>query len=132
MKSTGQATSGGTSQAYRPTTQSGRPVSGVVRPDSQTGQGGMDAALRTPRTAKTARPVSAASGRHVRLGTASMLSQRDGPFINMARLNIGKYSKRPNIAKALFEYIFYHENSIREYSKTTKEHYISFTFIRQK
>ena len=30
------------------------------------------------------------------------------------RLNIGKYSKRPNIAKALFEYIFYHENSIRE------------------
>ena len=118
MKSAGPVTgtSGGTSQAYRPTTQSGRPVSGVVRPDSQAGHGGMDAALRTPRTAKTARPVSAASGRHVRLGTASMLSQRDGPFINMARLNIGKYSKRPNIAKALFEYIFYHENSIRKNS----------------
>ena len=29
-------------------------------------------------------------------------------------MNIGKYSKRPNVAKALFEYIFYHENSIRE------------------
>ena len=116
MKTTGPvpAASGGTSQAYRPTTQSGRPVSGVVRPGSQAGQGGMDSALKTPRTAKTARPVSAASGRHVRLGTASMLSQRDGPFINLARLNIGKYSKRSNIAKALFEYIFYHENSIRE------------------
>ncbi len=52
--------------------------------------------------------------RFVRLGTASMLSQQDGPFINLARLNVGKYSKRPNIAKALFEYIFYHENSMRE------------------
>ena len=34
--------------------------------------------------------------------------------ISFPRLNIGKYSKRPNVAKALFEYIFYHENSIRE------------------
>lgn len=113
MKTAGPAT-GATSQAYRPTTQSGRPLSGVVRPGSQAGQGNMDSALRTPRTAKTARPVSATSGRFVRLGTASMLTQKDGPFINLARLNIGKYSKRPNIAKALFEYIFYHENSIRE------------------
>ena len=90
-------------------------MSGVVRPGSQGGRPGtMDAALKTPRTARTARPVSASSGRHVRLGTASMLSQKDGPFINLARLNIGKYCGRPNVAKALFEYIFYHENSIRE------------------
>jgi len=107
--------SAGTSQAYRPTTQSGRPMSGVLRPGSQGGRPGtMDAALRTPRTAKTARPVSAASGRHVRLGTASMLSQKDGPFINLARLNVGKYCSRPTVAKALFEYVFYHENSVRE------------------
>ena len=91
-------------------------MSGVVRPGSQSGgrPGTMDAALKTPRTARTARPVTSASGRHVRLGTASMMSQKDGPFINLARLNIGKYSGRPNIAKALFEYIFYHENSVRE------------------
>ena len=37
-----------------------------------------------------------------------------GPFINLARLNIGKYSSQPGVAKALFEYIFYHENSVRE------------------
>ena len=91
---------GGTSQAYRPTSQSGRPLSGVVRPGSQAGRPGtMESALRTPRTTKTARPISAASGRFVRLGTASMLSQQDGPFINLARLNIGKYCQRPNIAK---------------------------------
>ena len=37
-----------------------------------------------------------------------------GPFINLARLNIGKYSGQPGVAKALFEFIFYHENSVRE------------------
>ncbi len=42
------------------------------------------------------------------------LSLQDGPFINLARLNVGKYSQRPNVAKALFEYLFYHENSVRE------------------
>ena len=47
----------------RPSTQSGRPLSGVVRPGTQGGRPGtMDQALRTPRTAHTARPVSAASG----------------------------------------------------------------------
>ena len=90
-------------------------MSGVSRPGSQAGRPGtMDQALKTPRTARTARPVSATSGRFVRLGTASMLSQSDGPFINLARLNIGKYANNPGIAKALFEYIFFHENSIRE------------------
>jgi len=43
-----------------------------------------------------------------------MLSQKDGPFINLARLNVAKYARAPNIAKALFEYIFYHENSVRD------------------
>lgn len=30
------------------------------------------------------------------------------------RLNVQKYSARPNVAKALFEYIYYHENAVRE------------------
>ena len=103
------------SQAFRPSSQSGRPLSGVSRPGSQAGTPGtMDQALRTPRTSRTARPVSATSGRFVRLGTASMLSHSDGPFINLARLNIGKYSHQPQLAKTLFEFIFYHENSMRE------------------
>ena len=87
MKSTGPTTaaSGGTSQAYRPTTQSGRPVSGVVRPGSQAGQGGMDTALRTPRTAKTARPVSAASGRHVRVGTGEFYYEFNSRVLDTVR-----------------------------------------------
>ncbi|XP_059160316.1 tetratricopeptide repeat protein 8-like isoform X1 [Physella acuta] len=73
----------------------------------------MEQAMRTPRTAHTARPVTSASGRFVRLGTASMLSSPEGPFINLARLNMTKYAARPSLAKGLFEYIFHHENDVR-------------------
>lgn len=45
-----------------------------------------------------------------------MLSTPDGPFINLARLNFTKYAARPNLAKALFEYIFHHENDVRNVS----------------
>ncbi|EDV29838.1 Tetratricopeptide repeat protein 8 [Trichoplax sp. H2] len=106
--------SGGPSPSVRPTTQSGRPLSGFLRPGTQGGRPGtMEQAIRTPRTAHTARPVTSASGRYVRLGTASMLSQPDGPFINVARLNLSKYASRPNLSKVLFEYLFHHENDIR-------------------
>lgn len=43
-----------------------------------------------------------------------MLSQPDGPFINFARLNISKYASKPNIAKHLFEYAYFHDNDIRQ------------------
>ena len=50
--------------------QSGRPLSGFVRPGTQSGRPGtMEQAIKTPRTAHTARPVTSASGRYVRLGT---------------------------------------------------------------
>jgi hypothetical protein len=72
----------------------------------------MEQAIKAPRTAHTARPVTSSSGRFVRLGTASMLSSPD-QFINLARLDFQKYAKAPNLSKPLFEYIFYHENDMR-------------------
>jgi len=45
-----------------------------------------------------------------------MLSTPDGPFINLARLDMSKYAAKPTLAKALFEYIFHHENDIRNVS----------------
>lgn len=42
-----------------------------------------------------------------------MLSQKDGPFIQVSRLNISKYAKSPLVAKPLFEYLFYYEGDIR-------------------
>lgn len=128
----------------------------------------MEQAIRTPRTAYTARPITSSSGRFVRLGTvgsvssprtlyyssnfmfhqycsgelhrnsegnsccsiisiiyyniyaeetlcvkrkfsisssllllsqASMLTSPDGPFINLSRLNLTKYSQKPKLAK---------------------------------
>ncbi|CAI9595760.1 unnamed protein product [Staurois parvus] len=104
----------GPSPAVRPVTQSGRPMTGFVRPGTQSGRPGtMEQAIRTPRTANTARPITSASGRHVRLGTASMLTNPDGPFINLSRLNLSKYAQSPNLAKTLFEYIFHHENDVK-------------------
>lgn len=62
-------TAGGPSPAVRPRTQTGRPLTGVVRPESRLKTGSMDQALRTSRTAKTARPLSSSTARQVRLGT---------------------------------------------------------------
>ena len=58
----------------------------------------------------TSRPTTAL-GRLVRLGTASMLSEAGGPFINVDRLDLRKYAARPALAKALFEYILYHDHN---------------------
>lgn len=115
LKTAGMTRITTTSQAVRPVTQSGRPITGVIRPGTQGGSESMEAALMAPRTAKTSRPMTSSSGRFVRLGTASMLSSGtdEGPFINIARLNIPKYAKNPCLARPLFEYILFHENDVR-------------------
>lgn len=66
-------------------------------------------ALKAPRTA-TARPVTSSSGRYVRLGTASMVSEDPGIFIDTAKLDLAKYAFRPSLAKALFYYLLYVTN----------------------
>uniref|UniRef100_A0A8B9K0I7 Tetratricopeptide repeat domain 8 n=1 Tax=Astyanax mexicanus TaxID=7994 RepID=A0A8B9K0I7_ASTMX len=122
----GTSHGGGPTPAVRPMTQSGRPITGFVRPSTQSGRPGtMEQAIRTPRTANTARPVTSSSGRFVRLGTASMLTNPDGPFINLSRLNLAKYSQKPNLSKTLFEYIFHHENDVKNVSK----HLCMFSFL---
>uniref|UniRef100_A0A8D1CS06 Tetratricopeptide repeat domain 8 n=1 Tax=Sus scrofa TaxID=9823 RepID=A0A8D1CS06_PIG len=114
LKLPGTNQTGGPSPAVRPITQAGRPITGFLRPSTQSGRPGtMEQAIRTPRTAYTARPITSSSGRFVRLGTASMLTSPDGPFINLSRLNLAKYAQKPKLAKALFEYIFHHENDVK-------------------
>ncbi|XP_077036716.1 tetratricopeptide repeat protein 8 isoform X3 [Agelaius phoeniceus] len=114
LKLPGTGQGGGPSPAVRPVTQSGRPITGFVRPSTQSGRPStMEQAIRTPRTALTARPITSASGGYVRPGTASMITNPDGPFINLSRLNLTKYAQKPKLAKALFEYIFHHENDIK-------------------
>lgn len=54
-------------------TMSGRPITGMLRLNTQSNQAGktMEKALKTARTAATARPVTTATGRFIRLGTVS-------------------------------------------------------------
>uniref|UniRef100_A0A8D0H055 Tetratricopeptide repeat domain 8 n=1 Tax=Sphenodon punctatus TaxID=8508 RepID=A0A8D0H055_SPHPU len=114
LKLPGTSQGGGPSPAVRPVAQTGRPITGFVRPSTQGGRPGtMEQAIKTPRTAHTARPITSASGRYVRLGTASMLTNPDGPFINVSKLNLENYAQKPKLAKALFEYIFHHENDVK-------------------
>lgn len=124
-------------------TQSGRPVTGFVRPSTQSGRPGtMEQAIKTPRTASTARPVTGSSGRFIRSGTvsvqnakntfstqqninsdcfffytpqASMLTNPEGPFINMSRLNLAKYSQKPSLSRVRnkpFSPAIYQNNSL--------------------
>lgn len=56
----------------------------MVRPGTQSGRAtSLENALRTPRTAKSARPVTTHAARTIRLGTASMMTQPDGPFVQV-------------------------------------------------
>ncbi|KAF5291199.1 hypothetical protein FQA39_LY14441 [Lamprigera yunnana] len=91
----------------RPRTSTGRPITGVNRPGTQSRPG------TTIERLKTARPITSQSVRSIRLGTAAIYSQRDGPFIQVSRLNLAKYANEPCLSKPLFEYIFYHEGDVR-------------------
>jgi hypothetical protein len=58
----------------------------------------------------TRRPVTSASGRYVRLGTASLASGDPTVFIDTSKLDLQKYATRPSLARALFEYIMHVAN----------------------
>jgi tetratricopeptide repeat protein 8 len=103
--------------AGRPMSTSGRPLSGIARPGTNNRSaahgGGVEGAFLGNRPGTT-RPVTT-SGRFVRLGTASMVSQADsgGPFIDATRMDFKKYSQRPSLAKALCDYILYVDHNPR-------------------
>uniref|UniRef100_A0AC34Q0D1 Tetratricopeptide repeat protein 8 n=1 Tax=Panagrolaimus sp. JU765 TaxID=591449 RepID=A0AC34Q0D1_9BILA len=103
----------GPSPAVRPRSSTGRPLSGMARPETRLKTGTMEQALRTSRTSRTARAVSSSTARQVRLGTASMIAQQDGPFVNLGRLNVEKYASDSQVNRYLFDYVFMHEGDMR-------------------
>lgn len=42
-----------------------------------------------------------------------MISEPNGPFVNLSRLNVDKYATDPQVNRNLFEYIFYHEGDMK-------------------
>ncbi|KRX73296.1 Tetratricopeptide repeat protein 8 [Trichinella sp. T6] len=104
----------GNGQGSRPTTKSGRPVTGILRPGSQIGRNDtFESVLRTGRSANSSRPITSMTGRFVRLGTASMIANKDGTFINVSRLNLSKYANQSQLARPLFEYLLFSLNDVR-------------------
>jgi tetratricopeptide repeat protein 8 len=118
-KTTGRVPSG-MDPSIRPVTASGRPMSGFLRPSTAsggsargtTGSGRITSGFAAGRLGSS-RPLTAL-GRRVRLGTASMLSHKGGPFIDVARLDFRKYARRPELAKALCDYLLYHDVNPRK------------------
>ncbi len=55
--------------------------------------------------------ISCCGHRFVRLGTASLLSDGGGPFINLDKLDLRKYAARPCLAQALCDYMLHHEHN---------------------
>ena len=89
-------------------------MSGMMRPESRLTTGTMEQMLRTSRTSRTSRPISATTARQARLGTATMLAQRDaGQFLNLARLNVAKYAEDDMLNRHVFDYVFYHEADMK-------------------
>lgn len=112
-----RAGAGGADPGLHPMTASGRPLSGFARPgtSSRPGTGSMsvDRALQGSRPG-TSRPATTL-GRQVRLGTASMQQlEGSGVFIDVNRLDLKRYAARPAIAKALVDYLLYHEHNPRK------------------
>lgn len=108
--------SAGLDAALRPTTSTGRPVTGFARPGTNarptTGSVTVDGAFRGQR-AGTSR-VMTALGRAVRLGTASLLSEAGGPFIQADKLDLRKYVQRPALARALLDYLIHVDHNPRK------------------
>ena len=52
--------------------------------------------------------LQSSSGRTLRLGTAtSLIPEAGGPFIDIHKLDLQRYSKRQELARVLFEYMLY-------------------------
>jgi tetratricopeptide repeat protein 8 len=99
-----------TTGTNRPPTQS-RPLSGVVRLN-HSGLGGSHDINNSQTTAKSRVQTSRLLSR---LGTASLSTEAES-FINVARLNLAQYAALSQLAKPLFEYLYYVQGDVKNVS----------------
>lgn len=122
-------TSGPTSAYGRGGSGAPRASSGYARPSSKLGSragfggnggpGDSRSGLQSARPSTT-RPITA-SGRFIRLGTASLNSEADGPFVDVEKLDMKKFAERPTQARVLCDYLVYHEKHIRRAAELCAE-----------
>ncbi|KAJ3405102.1 Tetratricopeptide repeat protein 8 [Chytridiales sp. JEL 0842] len=105
-----------TSPAIRPMSQGGRILTGYSRPMTSARDFGNPGSKPVARSLlmTSAGHVMSSSGRMIRLGTASLVSEPGGPFVDVEKLDLKKYAQRPNLSRALFEYIYTHCRNTRK------------------
>ncbi len=101
-----------TAGTNRPPTQS-RPLSGVVRLN-HSGLGGSHD-ISNSQTTATAKSRVQTSRLLSRLGTASLSTEAES-FINVARLNLVQYAALSQLAKPLFEYLYFVQGDVKNVS----------------
>lgn len=120
------STAGGISASARPMS---RAQSGFARPSSKLGGGASGSRAGVSSSAgltgarpSTSRPITA-SGRFVRLGTASLssLSGAENVFVDVEKLDCKKYAERPTQARVLCDYLLYHEKHTRKAAELAAE-----------
>lgn len=87
----------------RPISSSGRPITGFARPGTYrpvTGSGGEISNMIKTRQATANRPITS-GGRLLRLGTASLMQQEGGQFINAEKLNAKSSCRVKSIARVI-------------------------------
>lgn len=130
---TGNKGSGSYDPTVRPMSQSGRPVTGFVRPSSSSrplsganSSANIREALQSSsRRTGTARPMTTL-GREVRLGTASLAASSTGALVDVEKINLKKYAGSTGLAMVLTEYLLYVEHNNRKAlelcAEATREH----------
>ena len=103
----------GYDQSVRPVSQSGRPVTGFVRPNTSSRPfTGSSSDLMSGNRTATARPMTT-MGREIRLGTASTSSSLLS-LVDIDKLNIKKFALRKGLAMALVDYLLYVQHNTRK------------------
>ncbi len=105
----GTSSGKGINPMIRPTSSSGRPLSGVVRPATGNRAGTTSNENRLKTASKmnrsgTARVMSS-GGRQVRLATATLQSLNSSPSLNINDINAKSVVKKKSLAKVKFFYL---------------------------
>jgi len=111
------STAKGISPLIRPVTSSGRPLSGVVRPQSSsrlnTASNSNMIRKQTGNRVATSRATTS-GGRHLRIATASLKSLNSSISLDINDIVPKNLIKKPSLAKAVADYLFYVEKNFKK------------------
>ncbi len=113
--------SSGVSPMVRPTSNAGRPLSGVVRPQSSNKKGtAINNQVRQTGRVATSRATTS-GGRYLRLATASLKSLNSSLSLNINDIIPKNIVKNRSLARAVADYLFYVEKNFKKLLEVCSE-----------